>query len=132
MTNWTPRPGEDRQRDHTRTNKRADRLRENQTKSELRLWKLLRQLNRDGARFRRQLAVGDYVYDFGDFTQRLLIELDGGIHRLPDVILRDEAKTAWAHSQGFRLLRITTADLYNKGDATLRLLRQITGIAPHP
>src|SRR5262245_3768655 len=62
---WAPAHGEDRQKDHTRTKLRAARMRKEMTSSETELWRLLRSI--DGATFRRQPAIGDYVFDFGCF-----------------------------------------------------------------
>src|SRR5689334_7886638 len=66
-----------RQKDFVRANLRAARLRREQTPSERKLWRMLRE--EPNARFRRQVAIRDWVYDFGEFGSRLLIELDGGI-----------------------------------------------------
>jgi very-short-patch-repair endonuclease len=79
------------------------------TPSEKEMWGLLRSI--DGAHFRKQPAVGKYVYDFGWFAARVLIELDGAIHDLPDVQERDKAKTIHAALNGFSLLRFTNADV---------------------
>src|SRR5262245_25279665 len=75
---WAPAFGEDRQKDHTRTKLRASRMRKDMTPSEKELWKLLRSI--EGVTFRRQVAIGDYVFDFGCYGARLLIEIDGSIH----------------------------------------------------
>jgi very-short-patch-repair endonuclease len=82
------------------------------TPSEKELWKLLRAI--DGAHFRKQPAVGKYVYDFGWYAVRLLVELDGGVHELPEVQERDKAKTIHAALNGFRLLRFTNTDVWKR------------------
>ncbi|MGE0045421.1 MAG: endonuclease domain-containing protein [Hyphomonadaceae bacterium] len=123
MPSWSPRAGEDRQKDHTRTNARAKRMRADQTSSEQKLWTLLRQLNREGASFRRQAAIGDWVFDFADYSAHLLIEVDGVVHRMDEVAMRDAAKEAWARSQGFILLRIPNNDVWNAPDRTLDRIR---------
>src|SRR5262249_9695568 len=87
---WTPAFGEDRQKDHVRTKLRAARQRKDMTPSEEVLWGLLRSI--DGQTFRRQVAIGDYVFDFGNYASRLLIELDGSIHERADVQANDKAK----------------------------------------
>lgn len=119
------------QKDFTRANTRARRLRGDVTKSEAVLWKHLRQFNRDGATFRRQAALGGYVFDFASFRARLLIELDGGVHREPDVALMDERKSEWARSQDFKLLRISNDDVWRQPDAVVDRIRAALS-APHP
>jgi very-short-patch-repair endonuclease len=99
------------------------------TASEKRLWKLLRA--EENAHFRRQVVVDDYVFDFGDYSARLLIELDGAIHRLNDVKERDEAKEAHALRQGFRILRVANSDVWDRPDWVLDQVRARRD-APHP
>ena len=87
------------------------------TPAEKRLWKLLRQL--EGFHFRSQLALGSKTYDFGDHGLKLLIELDGGIHRLPEVQARDKEKEVWAESQGYRVLRIPNQHVFGTGEPAI-------------
>src|SRR5262249_51580357 len=60
--------------------------------------------------------IDDLVFDFGELGARLLIELDGGIHDLPDVQLRDEAKGAHAAANNFTLLRLKNDDVWSRPD----------------
>jgi very-short-patch-repair endonuclease len=130
---WAPREGERRQKDSPRTNARARRMRSEQTPAERRLWVYLRHLNREGASFRRQAAIGSYVFDFADFGARLVIEVDGGVHAASDVALRDAAKKNWAESQGFRVLRFTNDDVTTGlPDVLLTRIRRALQNAPLP
>ncbi|MEZ5996511.1 MAG: endonuclease domain-containing protein, partial [Hyphomonadaceae bacterium] len=101
-----------RQKDRTRTKVRAQRLREELTPSEKRLWHLLRGIK--GAHFRKEVAVGDYVFDFACYGARLLIELDGSIHERDDVRANDKNKTIYAVTQGFRVLRFANNDVWDR------------------
>jgi very-short-patch-repair endonuclease len=101
------------------------------TSSEARLWKLLKHVNREGANFRRQAAVDNYVYDFGDYSARMLIELDGSAHRLENAILLDAKKNAHAKEQGFRLLRVTNNDVWGRPDWVVDQVRACRA-APYP
>src|SRR5688572_29598982 len=71
----------DRQRYLPKVQQRAQRLRREPTPAEKRLWKLLRKI--DGFHLRRQPPIGPYVFDFAEIKQKLMIEVDGGIHDLP-------------------------------------------------
>jgi very-short-patch-repair endonuclease len=82
------------------------------TPTEKALWKLLRQV--EGAHFRKQPPVGKYAFDFGCYSARLLIELDGGVHDWSDVQERDKAKSLHAALNGFHLLRFTNADVQKR------------------
>ena len=90
------------------------------TPAESRFWKLLSKI--EGFHFRKQTPVGPHVFDFGDLGRRLLIEVDGGIHDLPEVQERDRAKDLWATSQGFVVLRIPNQFVFGTGEP-LNLVR---------
>jgi very-short-patch-repair endonuclease len=108
-------------------------LRRSQTPAERRLSKLLRKL--DGFHFRQQTAVGPHVFDFADLGRNLLIELDGGIHRLAAVQERDAIKQAWAEARGYVVVRIPNEYVFGSGEpaiamvleASRRLARDRTG-----
>jgi very-short-patch-repair endonuclease len=92
------------------------------TPSEARLWKALRRLNREGARFRRQVSLDGRIFDFGDLTARRLIEVDGGVHlRLPEVAERDAEKSAWASANRFRLIRVSNDQVWGDLDAVVAI-----------
>jgi very-short-patch-repair endonuclease len=126
---YAPVPGEERQKDRTRTKLRAARLRRDQTPSEKELWRLLREL--EGVTFRRQPAIGGYVFDFACYGARLLIELDGSIHNRPDVQANDKAKEIFAITQGFRVLRLQNNEVWDRPAWVLAQVRARLD-APHP
>jgi very-short-patch-repair endonuclease len=66
------------------------------------LWKGLR---KPDLGFRRQVPIGRYIVDFVHFGARLIIELDGGWHDLPEAELHDALRDAWLTSQGYRVVR---------------------------
>ena len=83
---------------------RARRLRQGMTLPERMVWSELRRLKMN---FRRQVPIGPYVVDFAHHDSRLTIELDGPVHDLPGVALRDAERAQWLEAQGFRLLRFS-------------------------
>lgn len=85
------------------TRKRSQHLRQEPTWTEAKLWERLRKLP---DRMRRQAPIGPYVTDFACLRARLVIEVDGGIHNLTDVALRDLKRDTWLGEQGYRVLRI--------------------------
>src|SRR5512139_511339 len=82
---------------------RAHELRKEQTPFEAKLWAYLRRKTIDGAAFRRQHAIGEYIVDFCCVKRKLVIELDGSQHL--DQAEYDLERTAFLESQGFRLIR---------------------------
>lgn len=81
------------------------RLRKTPTHAERAAWRVLRKL--PGMRFRRQAPLGPYVFDFVDHGAKLIVEIDGGVHRLTDVQARDARKEAFAEDQGCRVVRVS-------------------------
>ncbi|WP_255357001.1 endonuclease domain-containing protein [Caulobacter sp. Root655] len=94
--------------------KRARRLRREMTASERVLWEALRRFN---LHIRRQAPMGRYVLDFVHHGARLVIEVDGGRHDLPEAQLHDAERDAWLNAQGYRVLRIRDRDAFGDADA---------------
>lgn len=97
---------------------RARTMRHGGTDAEGRLWQALRARQLQGAKFRRQVPLGDYVADFLCFEARLIVEVDGGQHSLE----RDGARTAWLESQGFRVVRFWNNEVLGNLEGVLRMI----------
>ena len=67
------------------------------------LWRALRKF---GLNFRRQVPIGPYIADFACLSARLVIELDGPLHDLPEKQRHDVARDAWLKSEGYCVLRL--------------------------
>ncbi|MFA4182742.1 endonuclease domain-containing protein [Xylanibacter rodentium] len=63
-----------------------------------------------GANFRRQHIIGEFIADFVCLKSRLIIELDGGYHQLPQQKTSDEERTRWLNKQGFTVLRFSNEE----------------------
>ena len=90
---------------------RARRLRREKTDAERKLWRELRELNRQGFHFRQQAPVGPYIADFADHTAKLVIEVDGGQHGEPEGLKSDAARTHWLQANGYRVMRFWNSDV---------------------
>jgi very-short-patch-repair endonuclease len=80
--------------------------------------------------FRRQVPIGPYVVDFACLGARLLIEVDGG-QNVHDVE-RDNERTVWLKSQGFRVLRFWNNDVLQRTDVVLEMIRAAVLEIPPP
>jgi very-short-patch-repair endonuclease len=89
----------------------ARRLRANSTAAEILLWRELRKLETKGTHFRRQVPIGHYVADFACLASRLVIEMDGSQHDEEPHKSRDETRTRWLESEGYRVLRFWNNDI---------------------
>jgi very-short-patch-repair endonuclease len=78
-------------------------LRRAPTLAEKRLWAELRKLRERGFHFRRQAPIGRYIPDFVCHSAKLIVELDGGVHRFTEE--QDAARDAWLVGRGFHVLR---------------------------
>jgi 5-methyltetrahydrofolate--homocysteine methyltransferase len=81
--------------------------RSNPTQTESILWECLKSKKIENYIFRRQHIIGKYITDFVCLKKRLIIEVDGLIHQLPDVKENDEFRQNWLESQGFKVIRFT-------------------------
>jgi very-short-patch-repair endonuclease len=97
----------------------ARRLRAKSTETEILLWKRLRTIETEGTHFRRQVPIGPYVADFACMAARLVIELDGSQHNADANRARDESRTRWLESEGFRVIRFWNNDLTSNMDGVL-------------
>jgi methionine--tRNA ligase beta chain len=89
------------------------------TDGENALWQMLRGKKLEGYKFRRQHIIGSYIADFVCLTQKLVIEVDGLIHQLPENKSSDEERTEWLRSQGFEVLRFTNEEVLQNTDSIL-------------
>lgn len=100
--------------------KRSRWLRRQMTWGERELWKALRKLKLN---VRRQAPIGRYVTDFACHEARLVIEIDGGWHDLPEAQLRDSTRDAWLRTQGYRILRFRDQQVFDDFDSVVDAIR---------
>ncbi|MGJ5044901.1 MULTISPECIES: endonuclease domain-containing protein [unclassified Bradyrhizobium] len=108
----------------------AKRLRENMTAAEDILWRHLRRLEIEGTHFRRQVVIGPYVADFACLARRLIIEVDGSQHGEDANIQRDQARTRWLNSEGYRVLRFWNNDVMTRTEAVLEAIHTEIAVTP--
>lgn len=89
----------------------AKALRYNMTTAENMLWSYLN-LKVENAKFRRQHPLGNYIADFYCHKHKLVIDVDGGIHFLPEIIKNDIEKQAFFEEQGLKVIRFTNEQVF--------------------
>jgi very-short-patch-repair endonuclease len=92
-------------------NSNARALRKRLTPQEVKVWMKLRELKPLGFHFRRQAPIGRYIVDFASFVSRMIIEIDGGQHGLPEGVQNDRERDVFFRSQGFQVLRYWNSDV---------------------
>ena len=99
----------------------AKQLRSNMTDAEQRLWRYLRAHRFEGAKFKRQHPLGNYIVDFICFNARIVIEVDGSQHRgSASDVQRDE----WLSSQGLTVLRFWNHEVLTEIEHVLERIAQ--------
>ena len=74
------------------------------TQAEEILWQLVKSKKLEGFKFRRQHIIGNYIADLACLDRRLIIEIDGLIHQLPENKEADEIRTQWLNERGFKVI----------------------------
>ena len=92
------------------------------TDAENALWQMLRGKKLEGYKFRRQHIIGSYIADFVCLSKKLVIEVDGLIHQLPENKTSDEERTEWLKSEGFEVVRFTNEEVLQN---TVKILTEI-------
>ena len=67
------------------------------------MWQRLRAHRMGGLKFRRQHPLGPFVADFYCAEQRLVVEIDGGIHA--QQVERDQVRTEQFEAYSYRVIR---------------------------
>jgi len=101
---------------------RARQLRREATTAESLLWELLRDRRLLGRKFRRQHPIGQFIADFFCDDARLIIEIDGAVHREPTQQERDRLREEILREHGFAMLRFTNEQIF---DHTEQVLQEI-------
>ena len=104
----------------------AKRLRKNMTSSETILWEALRAKKVLGLRFRRQHPINNYIADFYCHPIKLVIEVDGGIHKLKEQREYDIGRGADLSSFGIEVIRFTNEQVENELETVLDKIRQVS------
>jgi very-short-patch-repair endonuclease len=130
-------------RSHSITVARAKTLRGRLSPPEVLLWLGLRRRAADLPRWRRQHPISPYIADFYCSAASLVAEIDGAGHGEEAQDIHDRARDSYLQNLGYRVLRISAADVMGNADevadgivqAALELIREAPGArlrAPSP
>lgn len=110
----------------------AKGLRKRSTDVEQLLWSRLRAGRFEDVKFRRQHPIGRYIADFVCLERKLIIELDGGQHTLPDEILKDKQRDAWLEKEGCIVVRFWDNEVLTNTSGVLEAIRERLHRTPSP
>ncbi len=86
------------------------------TEAEAVLWNFLSGKQLDGIKFRRQHIVDSFIADFISLEHKLIIEIDGLYHQLPEMKISDEERTKRLNNLHFNVLRFTNEEVLHAID----------------
>jgi very-short-patch-repair endonuclease len=75
-----------------------------------------------GIKFRRQQTIENYIVDFVSFEKRIVIELDGGQHKLNREI--DNERDRFLSDNGFSVIRFWNNDVFENLEGVLAVIRK--------
>jgi len=104
--------------------------RSNPTQAEKVFWELVRGKKLQGYKIRRQHIIGNYIADFVCLKEKLIIEIDGLIHQLPENKANDEERTKWFEEKGFKVIRFTNEEVI--GDTDKVIDKVLAALTPPP
>ena len=97
-------------KEYNKSNVNLSRIsRKNMTRHEKKLWYMF--LNKYPIRFQRQKPIGNYIADFYCAKSKLVIELDGSGHFLPNQVLKDRIRTERLEEMDLTVIRINNLDV---------------------
>ncbi len=103
----------------------AKQLRNNQTEAEVFLWNNLNSLKISGVnfRFKRQHPILYFIADFYCHKAKLIIEVDGGYHDLPEQFVYDSNRDAELVELGLKVIRFTNEQVLNDIENVLEIIK---------
>jgi len=101
--------------------------RKNLTEAENILWQHLRN-NQIGYKIRRQHAIDGYIADFVCIPKRLVVEIDGGYHKLTTE--QDELRTKVLNGEGFDVVRFTNDEVIKNTQKVVETIKQTLNKQP--
>ena len=106
---------------------RVRKARRNSTPAERKLWSRSAPAAAERRQVPAQVWLGPFIADFFCAEARLIVEVDGDSHA--DQVDYDQRRTRWLASEGFRLVRVTNADVMHNLDG---VLEHIASALPSP
>jgi very-short-patch-repair endonuclease len=112
-----------------RTRANAKSMRSAMTDAELKLWNAVRAHRLMDLSFRRQMPILGYIVDFACPSKRLIVELDGSQHGLPEHAEADLKRTQAIEQLGWTVLRFWNDDVLKDIDGVCQHIVTVAGLA---
>jgi very-short-patch-repair endonuclease len=104
---------------------KAKMLRKNMTESEEILWEQLKKKKLLGLRFRPQHPIDIFIADFYCHPLKLVVEVDGGIHKSKEQKEYDLEREGEFDNWGIQVIRFTNDEIENNITQVIKELEQV-------
>jgi very-short-patch-repair endonuclease len=104
--------------------KKAKELRRYETEAEKMLWAKLCRNQILGLQFRRQHPINRFIVDFYCVKIKLVIEVDGNIHDIPENKMYDIGRSQILNDFGIRVIRFTNNQVIGDLEYVLKLIEE--------
>ncbi len=94
------------------------------TEAENFLWQQIRDKQLNGIKFRRQHIVDKYIADFISLENKLIVEVDGAIHQLPENKESDQRRTERLNELGYSVLRFNNNEVLQNINAVTAQIKE--------
>ena len=101
---------------------RARKMRANPTKAEVMLWHCIRRKQVCNLKFRRQHIIHAYIVDFYLPDVRLVIEVDGPVHKSSKEY--DQEREAILQALGYSVLRFSNRQVVEEIESVIREIEE--------
>ncbi|MGR3177465.1 MAG: endonuclease domain-containing protein [Candidatus Anammoxibacter sp.] len=101
----------------------ARKLRNNSTKSEIKLWQCLKGKKMMGHDFHRQKPVDNFIVDFFCNKLNLAIELDGYTHTFEEIAIKDKLRQEKLQGFGISVLRFSDEDIMKNIEGVIEAIQ---------
>lgn len=108
----------------------AQRLRQDQTDAEAKLWSRIRNRQLNGHKFRRQVPIERFVVDFVCYEARLIIEVDCGQH--DEQAEQDARRAQILEDAGFQMIRFWNNEVLGNCEGVLETIAAVLADSSSP
>ncbi len=102
----------------------ARKLRNNSTKSEIKLWQCLKGKKMMGYDFHRQKPIDNFIVDFFCNKLNLSIELDGYTHTFEEIAMKDKLKQDKLEGLGISVIRFWDEEVIENIERVLLVIQE--------
>ena len=103
----------------------ARELRNKPTEAESYLWNFLSNNKLNGMRFKRQHPILYFIADFYCHKAKLIIEIDGGYHQIPEQYLYDKNRDSELEEFGLKTIRFTNKQVLFETERVLNVIKDV-------